>query len=113
METKLLGSWVKSFTDGSKEDGPDYLINAGQASWSKGKLSNITEVFLSFGFYAATLVIPNTQWHQFDRYSIKLGEDDVATRKYRYIQAQIQKAHVGLYLCYNNGDIRIRGIHTR
>lgn len=102
-----IGSWIKVFTNKTSERGYDYLIDNKKASWSKGSLENIKEVFLSDGIVAGTLEIPNTSWHQFDRFSFRLNEDNHPTRKARFVQALIQEEHVGSYLCYNNNDIWI------
>lgn len=100
------GVWIKSFNNGSIEIGSDFLIAEGKASWSKGQLHNIKEVFLSEGINAVTLEISNTEWYQFDRYKAFLAEKQTY-RISRYLQAKITKEHIGFYLCYNNEDIHL------
>lgn len=47
--------WVKIFTDGTVEEGYDYLVNAGLASWSKGRLHGIKSVQLQHGHRLITI----------------------------------------------------------
>lgn len=107
MVHRGAGSWVKIFSDGSSEEGHDFLIDKGEASWSRGKLSDIREVFLSAGLSASVLEVPNTEWYQFDRYMAFMMNESKPVRKARYVQAKILPEHVGMYLCYNNRDIRL------
>lgn len=107
MKLLDVGSWVKIFDDGSLEHGHDCLIKEHKASWSRGRLSGIKEVFLSDGLLAATLEVPDTEWHQFDRYMAFMMNESESIRKGRFVQAKILPEHVGMYLCYNNQDIRL------
>jgi hypothetical protein len=41
-----MNGWVKFFTDGTTEQGFDDLVKTKQASWSKGRLEDITQVLI-------------------------------------------------------------------
>lgn len=95
----MIGSWIKSFVDGSIETGSDRDIEEKKASWSKGRLDCIKEVLLIDGFLSCSLSLKNTSWYQFDRFIVPL---EVGTnrplRTHRVIQAEIKEHHVGKYL---------------
>jgi hypothetical protein len=94
-----MGAWVKVFKDFTTEGGSDLEISKGRASWSKGRLKNIIRVFISEKLSSATLELPDTQWHQFDRMACIEGQ---TIRLFRVIQAKILEHHKGSYLCYAN-----------
>ena len=95
-----IGYWKKHFSDGEKEFGPD---NTETTSWSKGRLDDIREVHLSDDSSNARLVLPNTEWHQFDRYELNL-ETGQEKRTLRIVQAKIQKEHLGFMMQYGGND---------
>jgi hypothetical protein len=100
----LDGCWIKTFIDGTKEAHYDTPLLE-KSSWSQGRLSYIKEVFIKEGILGFTLEIPNTEYHQYDRYSVELISTRPTTvRKARYLQALITEEHVGFYLCYNNNS---------
>ena len=98
----MIGSWIKSFVDGSIETGTDGDIEENKASWSKGRLDGIKDVLLIDGFVSCSLSLDNTSWHQFDRFIVPL---EIGTnrpiRTHRVIQAEIKPHHVGKYLNIN------------
>lgn len=100
-----MGGWLKVFTDGNLEHGNDDEIAEGNASWSRGRLGDIQEVRLFDHTKVCSLSVPNTSWHQFDRFSVIVSEGTHApTRTHRVIQAEITKDHLGLYLvCSDSG----------
>lgn len=93
-----MGAWVKIFTDGSRESGTDGQIEGGKASWSRGRLDSIDHVLLFDGFNSAILKVPNTDWHQFDRFIAELKGYGkiIPSRVARIIQAEIKPHHVGM-----------------
>lgn len=95
-----MDAWIKYFNDGSVEIGSDDLIKEKKASWTNGKLSNISKVSISGFSKNAILDIPNTEWFQFDKYLLHL-EDSSPFRIARIIQAQIKEPFINQYLCYN------------
>jgi hypothetical protein len=100
-----MTAWLKIFTDGAKEHGSDEDIAIGNASWTQGRLDNIKEVVLFHKLKVCSLSIPNTSWHQFDRFSVIVSEGtQQPTRTHRIVQAEIIPDHVGLYLvCSDSG----------
>lgn len=101
-----MGGWVKIFNDATTQSGSDLDIAKGESSWSKGPLSNIKEVFLYDGLMASVLEVPDTDWYQFNRYTIILNTESPSL-VVRCVQAEVKKAHVGKYLCYNNSNSRL------
>jgi hypothetical protein len=95
-----MPTWVKIFSDNSCEYGKDSDIAIGKASWSKGKLENICAVeFRERDERRCLLVVPNTSWHQFDRFSVIVSEGThQPTRTHRVIQAKIKEEHIGFFL---------------
>ncbi len=96
-----MGSWVKHFNDGSTEIGSDRAISRGDASWSRGKLDDIAFVQLSSRLLTFLLEIPNTEWHQFDRYTVALDGVSESSRVARVLQAKVLNEHFNRYLLYN------------
>jgi len=94
-----MGIWIKFFEDRTRERGSDKDISNGQASWSKGKLDNIRCVQLFEKNLCCALTVPNTEWHQYDRYMASMGAVDCTIkqsfRSARVIQAKITPEHVG------------------
>lgn len=101
-----MGAWIKKFRDESIEVGSDIDIEAGKASWSKGRLDDISNVYLYDGLSGASLSFPKTNWHQFDRYTVNLGEKTRPSRIFRAIQSLIKKEYLDKYICYNCSNIR-------
>ncbi len=98
-----MGAWLKLFTDGTKERGSDGDITKRQASWSKGRLKDIQEVRLFNRSRACSLMVPETSWHQFDRFSVIVSEGtQQPTITHRVVQAEIKPEHVGLFLISSN-----------
>ena len=110
-----MGAWVKFFKNASPEIGTDQAIESGRASWSRGSLHDIVKVQLSDKSLSVILVVPDTEWYQFDRYHAYIGEEKrpKATRVARVIQAEVQKKHIGRDLLYNNStylfEVKING----
>jgi hypothetical protein len=100
-----LGAWLKLFTDGTKESGSDQEIKWGQASWSNGRLDGIEEVRLFLGRFVCCLIVPDTTWHQFDRFIAAVAEGKQSPyRTHRVLQAKICAHHLGQYvMCSNSG----------
>jgi hypothetical protein len=98
-----MSSWIKYFNDGSEEKGSDEDIEKGLASWSRGRLEGIESVSLFKEGHKASIVIPNTEWHHFDRYValLEYGANESA-RVARVIQAEIKEDHVGRRLLYSS-----------
>ena len=94
-----MGSWQKTFVDGTVEDGEDRRIAHGDASWSKGRLDDIVEVNLFEGTIFCSLAVPDTIWHQFDRFIVPASEGThISVRIYIAVQAEIRDHHVGKYV---------------
>lgn len=93
-----MGAWIKIFTDGSRESGTDGQIESGKASWSRGRLDSIDHVLLFDGFNSAILKVPNTNWHQFDRFVAPVSTYGtvIPSRVARVVQAEIKPHHVGM-----------------
>lgn len=96
----MTGAWVKLFEDGSREFGTDRQISMGEASWTRGRLTNIKEVQLLDTIILASLSIPSTSWHQFDHFIVKVDFDKPMppTKIYSIVQAEIKEHHVGLFI---------------
>lgn len=96
------GGWIKKFYDQQEEYGFDCLIKDKKSSWSKGKLSDIESVFVfnKDSHIQYGLSVPNTEWHQFDRFcSIMNGSgDNISCRTARVIQAKIVSDHIYMNL---------------
>lgn len=99
----MYKGWIKYFKDGTSEPGFDNLINENKASWSKGRLKDINVVSLKGNNYNCALEVPNTEWHQFDRFLNIMGSNQ-SLRILRVIQAKITKDHIGMYFCSNNTE---------
>ncbi len=97
-----MGTWEKVFYDGSSEIGRDEDIENKKASWSKGRLEKMKACWL-YGFMCEVFVhIPNTEWHQFDRYEIPLAVGQHEGRKIiRALQAEIKPEHVNCVFNHN------------
>lgn len=95
--------WVKTFSDNTQEIGTDSLINLKIASWTNGNLDNIKKVSLTSLPRTATVKIPDTEYHQFDRYLANLETSGrvLPKRVARAIQVKITNSHVDSYLLYN------------
>lgn len=91
-----MSMWVKHFIDGTKEIGTDSDIQKKEASWSRGRLENISYVEISNKIVLASLSVPNTEWHHFDHFivGVDLGKPS-SQRVLRVIQAKIKDEHVG------------------
>jgi hypothetical protein len=94
-----MAGWLKLFTDDTKEYGDDKSIQDGKASWSRGRLNNIKEVRL-FGLNrTCSLTVPDTTWHQFDRFVVPVAEGTQKSyRTHQVVQAEIGRHHIGMYL---------------
>ena len=100
-----MGSWLKLFADGTKEHGSDQEIARGNASWTLGRHEGIKEVRIFHKLQVCSLTVPNTSWHQFDRFSAIVSEGIAQSKRtHRVIQAEIRPHHVGLSLiCSHTG----------
>jgi len=98
-----MGAWQKIFTDGSLEDGSDEAIAKRKASWTNGRLEDIKEVKLFNNHFICSLTVPNTTWHQFDRFAVLVSEGTQFPMKlHQVVQAEITSKHVGLSLMSSN-----------
>lgn len=97
-----MGTWIKIFKDGSVEHGSDKDILKRKASWSKGKLTDIESVKIFENNLCGSMIIPNTEWHQYDRYMASLlsfkDSNQQSCRTARVIQAKVKQEHVGKYI---------------
>ena len=94
-----MGAWLKLFKDGTKEYGSDENIIKRKASWSLGRLKDITEVRLFNLSKEAGLLVPETSWHQFDRYQVIITTGTQQSEiTHRVVQAEIKPHHVGQLL---------------
>lgn len=93
-----MGAWLKLFIDGSSERGSDLDIAEGKASWSRGRLDNIKSVQLFDKTLCCVLTVPDTNWHQYDRYIAPLGivGKGISTKTARVVQAEIKPEHLGM-----------------
>ena len=90
----MIGAWEKVFSDRSFEIGRDEDIENKRASWSKGRLDDMIACWL-YGFMCRILIVlPNTEWHQFDRYEVPLAVGNhKGKRILRALQAEIKPEH--------------------
>jgi len=97
-----MGAWIKFFKDGPSEHGSDIDIAKGRASWSRGRLDSITAVQLFDNTVCLDVRVPNTSWHQYDRYLAFLGDfgENASSRSARVVQAEIKHHHVGQSVRY-------------
>jgi hypothetical protein len=98
-----MGTWIKLFNDGLSEVGSDSDIDQNKASWSRGRLDNIYSVQITERILDGELRVPDTEWHQFDRFEVSVGTSGTTSGKRiaRVIQAKIQDCHMGMFICYN------------
>jgi len=101
-----MGAWVKLFDDGTEEYGSDEKIAQRKASWTNGRHNGIKTVKLFNLQQIATLSVPNTSWHQFDRFIVTVA---VGTQQpqvtHRVVQAEIKPHHIGQSLvCSRTGE---------
>jgi len=104
-----MGAWLKIFKDGTKENGSDEKITKGKASWSRGQLDNIKEVKLFNIKQEASLSIPNTSWHQFDRYQVAVTTGKQKSEiTHRVVQAEIKLHHINQFVvCFQTEEYTI------
>jgi len=99
-----MGSWIKFFKDRTSERGSDLDIEEGKASWTQGKLDNIISVQVFEKSLCGVLSIPDTKWHQYDRYMVSMGTVNPSIkqsfRSARIIQAKITSKHIGRSVMY-------------
>lgn len=94
-----MPAWEKVFVDKQTELGTDEDISKGLASWSNGRLDGIASCRL-WGFMCVVeLVLPDTEWHQFDKMFVPVYQGTMPPRRtHRVLQAQIKQDHVGKFL---------------
>jgi len=91
-----MGAWLKLFKDGTQEHGTDEKIARGDASWTRGRLKGIKEVRISNTKRVATLTVPETSWHQFDRFEVIVGTEIAKPNiTHKVVQAEIRPHHTG------------------
>jgi len=92
-----MGAWLKLFEDGTSERGSDADISKGKSSWSQGCLNNIKSVQIFERRHCCVLNMPNTNWHQYDRYIAPLDNmgNNASVRIARVMQAEIKPEHIG------------------
>jgi hypothetical protein len=97
-----MGAWEKVFSDRTFEIGRDEDVNNNRASWSKGRLDDMVACWL-LGFMCKILItIPDTEWHQFDRYEVPLAVGSHNGRRIiRVLQAKIQPEHKDCVIQYS------------
>lgn len=99
-----MSGWIKYFSDDTTEIGLDSAIKANIVSWSKGQLNNIREVKLLAGTHSCLLSVPNTKWHQFDRFIISVTEGiHKPIRTHQVIQALIEDIHLDKNIACSRG----------
>jgi len=105
-----MARWVKFFGDDTKESGSDQEIEAGVASWSKGRLDGISCVRLFNLFNVCVLKVPDTEWHQFDRFVVEANPGThKPVRTHMVVQALLKEQHVGcLMVCDRGTSHRLR-----
>jgi len=98
-----MGAWVKFFKDRTTERGSDLDIEEKKASWSKGRLDDIISVQISQRTLCGVMSIPDTEWHQYDRYmaSLSVGPQQ-SFRSARVIQAKVNTKHLGKNIIITN-----------
>jgi hypothetical protein len=64
-----MGYWIKHFKDGSTEKGTDIAIKSKIASWSKGKLNDMSGVELSHAQYKIE-IHGDGEFHQSDVFEV-------------------------------------------
>jgi len=104
-----MGYWIKYFSDHAQEYGRDKEIDSGDASWSKGRLSEINKVLLEEdGSTGALLFNGDSKWNQFDRFEVIMGIGKrKSVRVYRAIQVEITEAMTDKTIYINKTSRRI------
>jgi hypothetical protein len=83
-----MNGWTKIFTDGTTEYGSDLDVLTKKASWSRGKLDNVTAVSVQQDKYRIAISGQGEYW-QSDDLEVVLGEI-VPTYVVRRIQKRIR-----------------------
>ena len=98
-----MSYWVKHFADSTHEVGKDADIRTGKASWSKGRLKNITAATL--GYAGTVVVVPGTNIWQKDKYGAIMNLPP--SRISRSLGVMIQQQDVGknLFLRQMGNDV--------
>jgi hypothetical protein len=68
-----MNSWVKKFSDGTKEIGSDNAVEARKASWRHGRLDGLVAVDLCMDNRLVTLKASEGEWWQADDYIAHLS----------------------------------------
>jgi len=88
--------WIKIFNNRAEEMVLDEDILAGEGSWSKGELDDLYGVVILSAGKKARLIIPDTEWHQFDKFSMTVAPGKYRpNRTHQVVQALIKPHHVG------------------
>ena len=104
-----MGIWIKRFTDGNIEYGDDIAIQKKQASWSRGRLTDIESVTLQHDKYRIEIRDTGEYW-QSDTYE-SIFPYPVAKIVKRRIERKISeqdksfkphRSNNELYLLFNN-----------
>lgn len=100
--------WVKYFADGKKEFGYDQLVREKKASWSKGRLDNMTAVELHHN--GTTIAIEGTgQFWQSDTLETSLFSLNTQFVK-RTLSKKIHERDTGFTV--NNGIVKFFALRT-
>lgn len=83
--------WVKYFHDGTMEFGYDRDVDLGRASWTRGKLANMSGVAMKSGDVISYLLVAGEEesfFWQSDDYEVELGSRN-PSRVVRRIEQQL------------------------
>lgn len=97
----MQNGWVKKFADGSLEVGSDNDVRLKKASWTRGRLENMTGVELSYNGYLIILEGTGDFWQSDDMEAIFMGGVGSKVVK-RRIQKKINEWDRYLFISQTN-----------
>jgi len=105
----MPAGWVKHFDDGTKEEGFDELVDAGKASWRKGRLAGIKSVSLTWEDKDYVAALGTGEYWQSDDLVAPFipGKSVEGLYVTRRLQKKISLGDVGLYLSLELSDGKV------
>lgn len=104
-----MNGWIKYFADGTQESGSDADVHNKKASWSKGRLDNITAVAVVHGKLAAGIGGKGEFW-QSDDYEADLLINRPSKLVVRRVQKRISPVDV-MITARHKGDFQVATVH--
>jgi len=95
-----MEGWTKYFIDSTSENGSDKLIEAGKASWRRGRLDGMVAADISNGKVTVSIGSPAVgQFWQSDTFiSSNVGTKCIERRVERYISKEDFEANLYIYI---------------